>query len=342
MEQQKDYAAPLLNLAIITHQQLNNRPLALEKYRQYLALRPRAPNWAEIEKVANQLELQMHAAGPAAGRVPAPVDQSRTSRSNPPPTYASASRDASVARPTGSVSTPGPTGSVATRRDAEINILPAPRETNIARRIDPRTPTQVPDSGPTIGSPGASGRTNEIARAARPTAVPRYARYSYLSPRPARTGDRPAADRYFNEGLRAQRAGQLPRAILAYQRATRFDPSYFEAHFNLGAAAFQNRNWREALTAYEYALAVRPDSADARYNFALALKQANHPWEAVAELEKLLQSRPQEVRLHLALANIHFQQLNQIDSARQHYQRALQLDPRHAEAAKVRAWLSEH
>src|SRR2546426_9810078 len=47
LRQQPDYAPALLNVAIVSHQHLNNRTFALQKYREYLALKPLPPNTAD-------------------------------------------------------------------------------------------------------------------------------------------------------------------------------------------------------------------------------------------------------------------------------------------------------
>ena len=99
------------------------------------------------------------------------------------------------------------------------------------------------------------------------------------------------------------------------------------------------RNFRQALAACEYALAIRPDSVDARYNFALVLTAANCPQDAAAELEKILAASPNEARAHLALGNLCAQQLQDPFKAREHYQKFLELDPRHPQATSVRYWL---
>ena len=59
-----NYPPALLNLAVVSYQYLNNRPFALQKYRQYLALKPRAGNWLAVEQLAQQLELELKPAPP--------------------------------------------------------------------------------------------------------------------------------------------------------------------------------------------------------------------------------------------------------------------------------------
>jgi Tfp pilus assembly protein PilF len=62
LSQEANYPPALLNLAVVSHQYLNNRPFALQKYRQYLALKPRPANWPAVEQLAQQLELELRPA----------------------------------------------------------------------------------------------------------------------------------------------------------------------------------------------------------------------------------------------------------------------------------------
>ena len=80
-----------------------------------------------------------------------------------------------------------------------------------------------------------------------------------------------------------------------------------------------------ALPRYELALAIQPDSVDARYNFALALKAAGYALDAADEFKKILAANPDEVRAHLALANLCAQSLHDPAQARQHYLKVLEL-----------------
>ena len=59
VRQQPDYAPALLNLAVVSQTYLNNRPLALQKYREYLALKPQPANWEAIDANARQLEREL-------------------------------------------------------------------------------------------------------------------------------------------------------------------------------------------------------------------------------------------------------------------------------------------
>jgi len=156
------------------------------------------------------------------------------------------------------------------------------------------------------------------------------------------TGNRAAAQSNFNAGLAAHERKDLTVAASEYQRATRADPSYFEAHYNLSVAALNLGDLPLALTAGENAVALRPDSDTARWNFALALQRSKFPAEAAEELERLLERQPNQVRAHVMLAAICATDLADPARAHEHYERALQLEPQHPQAGSIREWLSAH
>ncbi len=65
------FAPAMLNLAIVSHTYLNNRIVAIEKYRQYAGLEPRPPDAHIVLGIAEQLERELVAAARAATPEPA-------------------------------------------------------------------------------------------------------------------------------------------------------------------------------------------------------------------------------------------------------------------------------
>jgi tetratricopeptide (TPR) repeat protein len=62
LRQQTNYGPALLNEAIVYQQYLKNRPLALQKYRDYLVINPGAPDAQAVRDMVHALELEL---GPA-------------------------------------------------------------------------------------------------------------------------------------------------------------------------------------------------------------------------------------------------------------------------------------
>jgi tetratricopeptide (TPR) repeat protein len=344
LAQQPNYAPALLNLAVISQGYVSERPLALQKYRQYLALNPKPGNWDAVNAVAHQLEQELNAPTRTSSGELASA-QTRTAPNG-------ASRPAS---PTGS---PRPEATSSAARNAEsdsdaastsppevvqMNTEPAVK---VAANTQPATQAADTSSGTTAGdgtvvvnppaedvAPGDTHKPGFFQRmfhheptqvatpAPQPESVPagggsgdssgvasasppKVARYNYVSPTKPAEGDRAQAERYFAQAAEAQHERRLQDAVRLYRAATQADPSFFEAQSNLGLAAFDLGDMTQSLLAYEIALAIKPDSFNARFNFALALIKANYIMDAAQELERLLAASPDETPEHLAMAHL--------------------------------------
>lgn len=169
---------------------------------------------------------------------------------------------------------------------------------------------------------------------------PSYPHYHYLSPRKPAAGDHRSAAIMFARARQEEAERRFTDALDSYRRATRLDPSWFEAQYNCGVMAYRLRDYQFSLQFYEMALAIQPDSLDARYNFALALKAADYIPSAVDELNKILASNPNDARVHLELGNIYAQKLHEVSRARAEYSKVLQLDPGNPQASNIEFWLS--
>jgi tetratricopeptide (TPR) repeat protein len=187
-----------------------------------------------------------------------------------------------------------------------------------------------------------AGTKPDVEKPSEPKPAPAKSvpRYSFTSPAKPAPGDRRAAEGAFTKARLAEQDQNWPDAEHWYQTAAEDDPSWFEAQFNTGVIAHRLRNFTVALPRYEFALAIQPDSVDARYNFALALRSAGYPLDAADQLSTILAAAPNEVRAHLALANLCAQALHDIPQARQHYLKVLDLQPNNPQAADIRFWLS--
>lgn len=363
LDAQPDYAPALLNLAIVNHVNLNNPSLALRKYREYLALPVRPTNWEAVNLTAEALDQQLHPESDA------PAIQSAAGETGAAP----GSRVAGISKPANSAAVPASSPradttartSQVTRAAAETPVT-SRAATNATRTVASapvRTETQVATNRPGIlrqmnplrllrgdsntsapssaATPSSSPVASEASRV-ESAAAAAFPRYKYRKPSKPSSGNSAAAQKVFVEGSRAHQAHRYSEAIDAYQRATQLDPAFYEAYYNMALASLGSGSLSQALTAYEFALAIRPDSLDARYNFAVALRQANYVADAAKEFENVLAKHPQEARAHVALGNIYAQQLRQPAKAKEHYTKALELNPRNPQASAIRYWLSSH
>src|SRR5262249_30180043 len=84
----------LLNSAGVTHQYLQQRSVALQRYRQYLALQPRPADADSVEAIVRSLEAELNpssvpAARPVSVAAAQPPAHSVTRTNSPPPAASS-------------------------------------------------------------------------------------------------------------------------------------------------------------------------------------------------------------------------------------------------------------
>ncbi len=341
--QQPNYAPALLNLAIIAQAYPNERPLALQKYRQYLALTPKPADWDEVNTIAGELERELVLAahlpaneGPANPPRPGPSNYTRPAPANTvarnetpsaPAGGAESDSDTAPSRPPEVVQVQSQTA----MRVATGSNAPVSRTTNVAARtssgddsvvisppVDDAAPGDTARPGffqrmnpfhrepAPVQTPGPVAENNPSATTAGNAAAPapRVPRYSYVSPAKPAEGNRAQAERYFAQAMEAQHDHQSQDAERLYRAATQADPSFFEAQSNLGLSAYNAGDMTQALLAYEIALAIKPESFNARLNFALALIKAGYIMDAAQELERLLAASSNETPDHLAMAHL--------------------------------------
>ena len=360
LKQQPDYRAALINLATVLHQQLNDRPEALRRYREYLALQPREADWDAVNAIAKSLEP-----APVAQAQPRPQPVAQTLAQIAPKTISAYSTTtpvkpspqtnapriaitspAPVIHPVQTPTTPRPAPEVVKVapevliKTSPTDITAAPRTTsptNAPTKVV-ATPTSV-NKNPKPEQKSFFGKLNPFKGDTKTNAPPSTLISTLVQSPPAKSDDRKTAEQALATGQQLQRAGKLAEAFQFYKRATQLDATYFEAQYCLGLAAFESRSFKVASSAWESAIALRPDSADARYNFALTLKAEGRHQTAADELERLLALHPDEARGHLTLGNLYAGQLLDVARARTHYTRVLQLDPRNPQAQAIRYWL---
>jgi tetratricopeptide (TPR) repeat protein len=149
LKEQPDYAPALLNLAIVAQERLNDRALALQKYREYLALKPAPENSEGVRALVRQLEQEL-APPPSAPAIPP-----RT-----PATGAVAP-----------LATPDPGAAKAPPLEMQrIVIPPKPAATNAARAV-PSTPPAKTDTAVAPKLPLATNVPKPAAATAAPPAV---------------------------------------------------------------------------------------------------------------------------------------------------------------------------
>jgi tetratricopeptide (TPR) repeat protein len=353
---QPNFAPALLNSAIVAHQFLNNRASALQQYQRYLALKPPPAHLETVERLARQLDAEMHppsrlataetpAQVPATGRPveaeTSPAKRELKSESRPP-----SPKPPPASPPAGVPNRPGPSsaGSPVT------NPTPARPKPAAAESTNPQTTTATPrpvrpavpeNTETAVTSPPAPAVPKPEPSMVRPSLPtrPSVPRYQYQSPNAPKAGDRAQAERSVSEGLRLQERYKVKEAMALYRDALRADPACFDAYYNLGVAAFDTGDLPQTLTAYEYALALDASSRKARFNFALALERAGYLRDAAQEFERLLAGHPAETRAQFNLARLYAEKLGEPQRAKVAYLRVLEREPQHPQATAIRYWL---
>lgn len=382
LKQQPDYRPALLNLATVLRRDVGDISSAAQKYREYLALEPQAPQAGMISGILQSLQQKPVAVtnatitSPATNLavtavvrpLPAVPTVSSPPRSNPPTLVAKTPAAPLATSVQHVVLPPEPVIQPAAPVEKSSPVATAVSSPVETSQIVATSPPPVVSAEPVNSLPEKRSflsRLNPFRAADKPRpksveippntpaaattspldgeAVSRaFPRYTYLSPPMPVTGERGAAEAALARGRIAEQAGNMAQAAAAYQQAAKADPAYFEARYQLGLAHYALRDYSAALGEWEQALAIRPDSGEARYNFALALKVAGYVPDAAAELEKILAANPKDVRAHLLLGNLCAEQLRDNRRARVHYRRILELDSRHPQATAIRYWLVAH
>ncbi len=108
-----------------------------------------------------------------------------------------------------------------------------------------------------------------------------------------------------NLGLAYVRLGDLPKAVVAFDRAVKLNPNAASARMNLGAIYLEYLNYRDAEKQYRLALAIEQDNLEALTGYALALEGKREPKKAAEIYEKVLAKDATRVAILVRLALIY-------------------------------------
>lgn len=131
-------------------------------------------------------------------------------------------------------------------------------------------------------------------------------------------------------GLIALQQGQLQEAVGYAKRAIDLDPGCAEFYDHAGVIACRLGEYESGVMAYRQALDRNPTSVQIRYNLGLALAKLGRLPEAIDTFLGLVAHAPSALA-HYQLGNL-YQQQQDFSTAIDHYQRAIDLQPQHAEA----------
>lgn len=340
LEQQSSFAPARINLAVAL-QEAGDLSGALEAYRQYLKSTPRPSDADLIEHLIVQIEGES---------TPKPLLLTQNEPSRNPARIAPniQTQMASIAL------APQSARQVVPQRGARLVDTNKTSTSNVSSgRASPKAPVQLATSvGDISQSSVVATEKSDHVRALHPNS-PRSLELATnvvsVAERERVAGARntnptvtKAAEKFAAQGARALAAKRYGEAADAFRSAVNVDPNWFQAQLNYSAAAIHAGRTEEAVRAGQRALALQPDSARARYNLALALKQAARYRDSAAQLEALLAENASDARAHLTLANLYADDLGQVELARRHYLKVLEIEPRHPQAAEINFWLASN
>jgi len=148
-----------------------------------------------------------------------------------------------------------------------------------------------------------------------------------------------AAVQAYNRGTLYQQREDWVNAIFFYTRALENDDTFVTAYFNLAAAYWAKGDHELAKDAYRLAIEFQPDSPAARFNLALLHRELRERDAAVAQLNALLETTPDHAQAHYVLGLLHSEAPVDVEKAREHYRKFLELAPNDPSAGIVREWL---
>jgi tetratricopeptide (TPR) repeat protein len=352
LKQRPDYRPALLNSAIVSHQYLKDLPLALQRYREYLALRPPPANVEALAATVRQLELELNP--PARPVPPAKVVQLTPNTSPPKPAATNVTRVASPPKPEPATNVPkplppptapkpaptiapAPSPTVAVvklpaepviRPAQEVSVKPAPVQPSPVEPLI--TTSSVPPSaaGPKTAKRGLLDRVNPLNLFRSEEKTP-----PRLTPLPPATASNAAT----RPAPAARPAPPAPGGALShynYRFPAKPQPgnrSEAERFFAQGLQAQQARRLTDAAQAYRQATQLDPGFFEAQYNLGLASTEAGNLGAALTAYEYALAIQPNsaEARYNFALV---LKQANCLADAMNELERLLAIYPNAARA----------
>jgi tetratricopeptide (TPR) repeat protein len=88
------------------------------------------------------------------------------------------------------------------------------------------------------------------------------------------------AVRYYNQGVDAATQGETANALRMFEKASRLDPNFPDAHYNRGLIYYRNGQYDKAQQAFEQTRALAPNDSQTLFNLALTQEKRGLKWGA--------------------------------------------------------------
>lgn len=152
--------------------------------------------------------------------------------------------------------------------------------------------------------------------------------FESLTARNDATTEERSAIEAFNRGVAAS---DVEAKILAYDEATKLDPSLFEAWFNLGVALSDARRDAEAISAYRKAHSLRPAQPEVSKNLGRIYLRNDELSKVLEWFRRAVLLAPDDPSAYNDLGEAQ-RRLNRLEEAHRSFSKALQLRPDYAAA----------
>jgi tetratricopeptide (TPR) repeat protein len=126
------------------------------------------------------------------------------------------------------------------------------------------------------------------------------------------------------------------RAVEAYEEVLRIKPDYAKVHNNLANIYMQQNKHGEALEAFKTAAELDPGNSIIHFNIGVVEMQKKRYQEASEAFEKTIRLNPDWDLAHKNLGIICLRFLNQKQKGIRHLKKALELNPKIADAQSIR------
>jgi Flp pilus assembly protein TadD len=307
VKQEPRYAPALLNLAIVSQAYLNDRPAALQNYREYLALTVHPANEAAVQAAASELEQELN---------PAPRKPPTVASAAPAAVVANAPKPAvhaaSPARPepatdvVNAAPTPPPVEPKieVAKLSPEPAVKPAPESPSSPQPAHPVTQPNAPSISqktatetPKTAKPGFFSRINPLHVLHRDSKANSQLTEASAGSGAAVNAAETSAPKRAGGTSADSSAPLIPGGRRYHYRApakpVAGDEDAAQREFAQGFQAQQAGHLPEAIQSYRRATQLDPADFDAYYNLGLAATSAGNIQQALAAYEHALAIRPE-------------------------------------------------
>lgn len=148
---------------------------------------------------------------------------------------------------------------------------------------------------------------------------------------PAKNQATPELAKAMKAGVESMKRGDWKRAATAWEEAVKLAPENAGAWANLGKVQLQQKDAKSAITSLEKAVLLQPTLADAWLTLGMAYVETGATMRAVSCLTRAAHENSGDARTRNSLAIV-LKKNGWAGAAESELQKALDLDPRYAEA----------